>query len=212
MRALRGGRARTQATLRAPQAVTVVVLASLLGGCSAMAAPTPQQTTATLHVSPSPIAPSAGSNPAPRPPTPYPSSTEAAPLVVGSFPQTDAGARDFTIAWFAALNAAYRDGDLRAARTMSGTECTACAQYLALIEMTTSDGGRLDVDAFLVDDVVAHGAETGVAELSFRYQVADVRIRRPGRPDDVVPGEPATSALAAVEWRDTGWVMGKVGR
>ena len=190
-----------------------VLFGSLLAGCSSDPA---SQTTATLVVNSSTTSPPAGPS-TPASATVPGQSTAAAPSdrpveVSATFPQTDAGARDFTIAWFAALNAAYRNGDLSVARAMAGPECTACVQYLALIDLTTSDGGRLDGDAFVIDDVVVYGAETGVAELSFSYRVADVRIRRPSGAAELIPGEPVSTAVAAVEWRGTGWVMGEIGR
>ncbi len=150
--------------------------------------------------------------------------SSAAPAGLGDQTPATEGSdetEEFVVAWFAALNDAYRTGDLRRVEAWSQPDCTACADFLTKLAGVTVPGNRAESDVFTVYPLPDAGAaaptDEDVAIVQFTYTVNAVDLHQisqvPGLGGAVDRTQPESARqLRAVLVRDeSGWSMGEIG-
>lgn len=149
--------------------------------------------------------------------SPGPTTGTGAEPVTGDHGQ----AQEFVIDWFAALNDAYRTGELRRVEALSQPDCTACADFVTRLATVTVPGNRAASDVFTVrplpDDGTTAATEDDVAIVHFTYSVNAVELHQTSQSPglggvvDRTQPEPARQLRAALVRDESGWSMGEIG-
>lgn len=174
----------------------------LLAGCTGGDEPAPSATASPQSPS---SAPTSSASPSPVETVALPVMPEEAMV------ESDAGASAFVRHWFALVNYGYRTGDTEPLEVLSAEGCSACFDYVNLIDQVTGNGSRALADPLLIETVNSPPPEDGgvVTAVTYREQSVLLQIgeAKTTRGSD---GE-ATRLEAGLGWEE-GWTMLELGR